>query len=128
MTLQEFVDRWAPSHASEKANAQPFLTDLCAALGVEPPHPSAAGGEDDYVFERRVPLPQEEKATVGFIDLYKRGGFVLEAKQGSTATSTRLGTAKRGTPQWTQAMQDAKGQALGYARVLEKPVPFLVVI
>ena len=64
---------------------------------------------------------------MGFIDLYKRGAFVLEAKQGSTATSDRLGAARRGTPGWTQAMQDARGQALGYARVLDEPVPFLIV-
>jgi hypothetical protein len=127
MTIEEFVALWAPSQASEKANAQPFLSDLCAVLGIDPPRPARNDGTDEYVFERRVALPHEEKATVGFIDLYKRGAFVLEAKQGSTSTSDRLGTAKRGTPQWTQAMQDARGQALGYARVLDKPVAFLIV-
>jgi hypothetical protein len=127
MTIDEFVARWAPSQASEKANAQPFLSDLCAALGIDSPSPARNDGTDQYVFERRVVLPHEDKPTVGFIDLYKRGAFVLEAKQGSTATSDRLGTAKRGTPQWTQAMQDARGQALGYARVLNEAVPFLIV-
>ena len=96
MTLEELAEKWGPSQASEKANAQPFLADLCTALGVEQPRPAGTGAED-YVFERRVTLPHEEKATIGFIDLYKRGHFVLEAKQGSTATSARLGTAKRDT-------------------------------
>ena len=127
MTLQELVDRWKASQASEKANAQSFIGDLCDALGVERPRPATGGDGDDYVYERPVRLPHEERATVGFMDAYKRGAFVLEAKQGSTATSVRLGTAKRGTPQWTQAMQDARGQALGYARVLAEPVPFLIV-
>ena len=126
MTVEEFVERWKDSQAAEKSNAQSFLNDLCAALGVDAPQPARSEGKDEYVFERRVSLPHEEKATVGFIDLYKRGAFVLEAKQGST-TSARLGTAKRDTPQWTQAMQDARGQALGYARVLDEPVPFIVV-
>ena len=91
MTLEGFVSRWRESQASEKANAQPFLTDLCDALGVPRPQPARNDGIDQYVFERRVVLPHEDRPTVGFIDLYKRGAFVLEAKQGSTATSDRLG-------------------------------------
>jgi restriction-modification enzyme MmeI-like protein len=126
VTLEEFVARWKDSQAAERSNAQSFISDLCAVLGVPAPDPARSEGKDDYVFERPVRLPHEEGATAGFIDLYKRGAFVLEAKQGSS-TSPRLGTAKRDTPQWTQAMQDAKGQALGYARVLDEPVPFLVV-
>jgi hypothetical protein len=127
MTLDELVSKWLDSQASEKSNSQPFLVDLCRALGVEAPDPSRGEADEDYVFERKVTLPHEKSATVGFIDLYKEGAFVLESKQGSTATSVKLGTAKRGTPMWTQAMQDARGQALGYARVLDKPVPFLIV-
>ncbi len=62
----------------------------------------------------------------GRIDLYKEGCFLLEAKQGSSAASRKIGTAKRGTPAWNIAMQDAFGQALGYAKTFDTPPPFLV--
>lgn len=39
-----------------------------------------------YVFEKPAPLPH---GTSGRIDLYKRGCFVLEAKQGSDAWEGR---------------------------------------
>ena len=64
MTLQELVDRWKASQASEKANAQSFIGDLCDALGVERPRPATGGDGDDYVYERPVRLPHEERATL----------------------------------------------------------------
>ncbi len=57
----------------------------------------------------------------------KSGHFILEAKQGSDEHSLRLGTARRDTPAWHMAMQDAFGQALGYAGAMDTPPPFLVV-
>jgi len=51
---------------------------------------------------------------------------LLEAKQGSEAGAQKLGTAKRETPAWNIAMKDAYGQALKYARTVEKAVPFLI--
>ena len=68
-----------------------------------------------------------ETVTVGHIDLYKEGCFILEAKQGSEKGSRKLGTAKRGTPGWNVAMRDAFGQALGYAKSFDRPPPFIVV-
>lgn len=54
---------------------------------VEPPHGSRTDdAQNDYVFERRV-FQDNGDGTVSFgrIDCYKRGAFILEAKQGSEA-------------------------------------------
>ncbi|NLF98639.1 MAG: hypothetical protein GX565_00650 [Lentisphaerae bacterium] len=53
--IDAFIKRWESSAASERANYQLFLTELCAVLEVEPPHP--AGADDAlnaYVFEKSV--------------------------------------------------------------------------
>jgi hypothetical protein len=107
---------------------------------------------NDYVFERRV-FQNNGDGTESFgrVDCYKRGHFVLEAKQGSDAdraaaakdeadldlfgqtASQRVkrGTARRGTPGWAKAMLQAKGQAERYAKAL--PIdhgwpPFLLIV
>jgi hypothetical protein len=61
------------------------------------------------------------------MDLYRHGSFLLEAKQGSNKGARKLGSARRDTPAWHQAMNDAYGQALGYATCLDDPPPFLIV-
>ena len=79
--------------------------------------------------------------SAGRIDLYKRGCFVLEAKQGSdradgsellaVAKKTRRGTAIRGTGGWDNAMLEARGQADQYVRALpstEPNPPFILVV
>ena len=48
---------------------------------------------DLYVFERPAALAKEKGATVGRMDLYKDGCFILEAKQGSNHDSKKLGHA-----------------------------------
>ena len=85
--VRAFVERWRTSGASERANAQLFLAELCDVLGVERPQPAGAVAEENtYAFERTVKLDDGEgKTTTNFIDLYKAGAFVLEAKQGSDA-------------------------------------------
>ena len=129
MDLAAFVAKWAESSASERANKDAFLLELCDVLGV--PRPDAATGDrdrDHYVFERDAVVSHEGgKLTVGKIDLYKEGCFLLEAKQGSEAGDRRVGTARRNTPAWNIAMRDAYGQALGYARTFDQPPPFLVI-
>ncbi len=81
--------------------------------------------------------PATGRKSTGRIDLYKRGCFVLETKQGTespgaaeerqkldrtelglTAEKRRKGHALRGTPKWEQMMQAARQQALGYVRAL----------
>ncbi len=137
---QDFIDRWKASGASEKANFQSFINELCDLLDV--PRPDAATGireNDGYAFER--PVTFVEGAT-GFIDLYKRGCFVMEGKQGADApeptpaealggakVQRRTGTAKRGTRSWDRAMEAARNQAERYARAIDDEwPPFLLVV
>lgn len=144
MTAEEFITRWVGSAASERANYQLFTTDLCAFLEVPIPNPSSAVNADNaYVFERSLTvLHAGGSSSTNFIDCYRRGAFILEAKQGSEASAAPLegalfsapkgksGTAKRGTPSWDKAMVKAKAQAEGYARALpasEGRPPFIIV-
>lgn len=140
--IEAFILRWAQSGAAERANFQPFLTELCGVLGVDRPDPASADAAlNRYTFECPVTFPD---GSTGFIDLYKRGAFVMEAKQGSDQqlkdqlalfggldAQTRRGTAVRGTGTWTVAMQRARGQAESYAKAV--PVdhgwpPFLIIV
>jgi hypothetical protein len=136
-----FHARWGAAGGAERANYQLFLTEL-----LEVPRPDPAGedtGHNAYVFERAVPLHQPDGShTTGRIDLYKRGGFVLEAKQYSGKPETsepvlpgetqrRKSGPVRGTERWDDAMLRARSQAEGYARNLpaeEEPPPFLLVV
>jgi hypothetical protein len=142
--VQRFIARWRASGASERANHQLFVAELCEVLGVEPPRPAGAVHEkNDYTFERFVRLRGEGEAGYGYIDLYKRGCFVLEAKQGADAvgeavhpytlerTRLKAGTATRETRNWERSMKRAMEQALRYARALPAEdgwPPFLVVL
>ena len=84
-SLTDFIARWKESGAAERANFQPFLAELCDVPGVERPQPTQPDDEQNaYVFERAVTFQNPDGTTSpGRIDLYKRGCFVLEAKQGS---------------------------------------------
>ncbi|MDX9975426.1 MAG: class I SAM-dependent DNA methyltransferase, partial [FCB group bacterium] len=142
-TINAFITRWRASGAAERANYQLFLVELCELLGVDKPQPSTPDETANaYVFEKAVPLPH---GTTGFIDLYHRGRFVLEAKQGSDAAEPaplaaaprkrKRGTAARGTSTWDTALEKARRQAQTYARSLPpseladggRP-PFLIVV
>src|ERR1035437_10236333 len=46
-----FIARWAAASASERANSQPFLCELCDMLGVARPEPTRETG---YAFEYDV--------------------------------------------------------------------------
>jgi SAM-dependent methyltransferase len=144
--VHAFVQRWEISGAAERANYQIFLTELCDVLGVARPEPTKQDEEENaYVFEKAVTFNHADGSTShGRIDLYKRGCFVLEAKQGSDREKKvspvavaakkkkgRKGTAIRGTKGWDDAMVAARGQAEQYARALpasEGRPPFLIVV
>lgn len=144
--LPEFISRWAASAASERANYQLFLSELCDYLGVPRPNPSVNDvSKNIYAFERDVKFQNTDGSTSdGRIDLYKRGCFVLEAKQGTEAqngdgepvlssTPKRLkrGHGVRGSKGWDDAMVKARGQAELYAKALpvdEGWPPFLIVV
>lgn len=150
--IEQFIAVWRDTGGSELANTQSFINGLCEIIGVPAPDGSRADdSSNDYVFERRVFAENGDGTTsFGRIDCYRRGAFILEAKQGSDAdrraaeageadldlfgqTAARRmkrGTARRGTDGWAGAMIAAKGQAERYARSLpidhEWP-PFLIV-
>jgi len=128
MNVEEFIARWRHSEAAERANKDSFLKELCRVLGVPEPNVVTGNPEtDDYVFEADAYLRDEEgRPSVGKMDLYRRGCFIFEAKQGSTAKGKKTGTARRDTPGWYAAMADARGQAVKYAGTLDAPPPFLV--
>jgi len=143
-----FIARWEHSGAAERANCQSFLNELCDLIDVPHPDPATADTSlNAYVYERAVTFRHGDGNTSqGFADLYKRGCFVLEAKQGSDAPAgneplseaardlrrrLKTGVARRGTGGWDDAMLRARGQAEQYARALpteEGRPPFLVVV
>lgn len=144
-TTLDFIERWKKSGASERANAQLFLSELCDVLSVEHPDPSQEDiTQNAYVFERDVFFSQiDGTSSCGRIDLYKRGCFVLETKQGvlkkeeeAAASWTQAGRQKkghgvRGSKSWDKVMVRAKNQAEGYIRALpaeEGRPPFLIVV
>ncbi len=142
-TLEGFLARWCGAAGAERANYQLFLSELCDALDL--PRPDPAGDDtarNAYVFERAVTFHDPSGETrPGRIDLYRRGAFVLEAKQYRDAAPPagpppaspppRKGGPVRGTVRWDDAMLRARAQAERYARALpadEEPPPFLLVV
>jgi hypothetical protein len=149
-TLENFIARWAGGDGGqERANYALFLSEFCDVLDV--PRPDQASFEattNAYAFERAVTFREPDgSAARGRIDLYKRGSFVLEAKQ-----SRRPGGAKAipeqgdllaaeevfATPRgrrdasraWDVLMMSARRQAEDYAKALpvsEGWPPFLIV-
>ncbi|APZ97807.1 hypothetical protein BWQ93_04365 [Sphingopyxis sp. QXT-31] len=146
--LEKLVAEVKPSGGSEMSNYQLFVERLTGALGL--PQPEFAREEtrfNDYVFERNVTFRHPNgTSSTGRIDCYKRGCFILEAKQSAKRqqvveteqlalagieTAQKLGQAKRGTKSWDKVMIAARRQAEDYARAL--PVdhgypPFLLIV
>jgi len=132
-TFPEFLQKWAETGASERANFQPFCDDLCDLIGVERPSGSKPDeSENAYVFEKQVPLHQSDgTATTGRIDLYKRKHFVMEGKQGAEEGAVKKGHGTRGSVGWDKAMVRAKKQGENYIHALpasEGRPPFLIIV
>lgn len=137
--LRAFIGRWDGTEMAERANYARFLDEFCDVLDVPRPEP-ASGASGAYRYERGVLHHEaDETATTRRIDLYKRGCFILEAKQGANPKQADLfglrseadrRSAVRSSASWAQAMLKAKGQAEGYARDLpadEGWPPFIIV-
>ncbi|MEZ5457733.1 MAG: type IIL restriction-modification enzyme MmeI, partial [Lysobacteraceae bacterium] len=122
--VESFIQRWNASGGSERANYQLFMQELCDLLEVPKPQPQGQDARDhDYVFERRVTFRHGDGSeTPGFIDLYRRGAFVCEAKKLKQAGHTKG---------FADALLRARSQAESYARALpveEGRPPFLLVV
>jgi hypothetical protein len=136
--IDAFVARWrANEGGAERANYVLFLTELCALLDLPTPDPAEATHDrNDYVFERAVGAEDADgRVSHRRIDLYRRGCFVLEAKQsrepgapkavaavpeqealpGLAAPERGRRSAVRG---WDVLMRNARVQAEDYARAL----------
>lgn len=95
--IEGFIARWTANEGGqERANYALFLSELADVLGVPRPEPAAGNSElNDYVFERAVKEPNGDGTfSHRRIDLYKRGCFVLEAKQ----SRLKPGSAKEMVP------------------------------
>ncbi|MFS2111272.1 class I SAM-dependent DNA methyltransferase [Sphingomonas sp. Sphisp140] len=149
-STEYFIERWRSGEGgAERANYALFLVELADPL--ELPHPDPAGAtheNNDYVFERVVrDVDGDGHVRIGRIDLYRRGCFVLEAKQSrwkdqrnaiplsspahqpDLAVPALLGrrSARR---DWDVLMRNARDQAERYARALDAEhgwPPFLIV-
>ncbi len=112
-----FIARWDGTGMAERANYIPFLSELCDVLGVDRPD-AATGSGGSYRFERGVDhLEHDGSISRRRIDLYSRGRFVCEAKQG-------------GLPPRQTALFGRDSEAEGYARDVppdEGRPPFLIV-
>ncbi|MGJ3262134.1 MAG: class I SAM-dependent DNA methyltransferase [Salinarimonas sp.] len=144
--IERFIAQVKAAGGPERANLPIFIQELCGILGVQetPRLSSDENRLNDYVFERRVDFRHPDGSTSpGWIDLYKRDCFVLEAKQ-----SKKRGRAEPEAPDadllgprsrapaapgrgWDKVMIEARRQAENYARAL--PVdhgypPFILVV
>lgn len=87
LAVQAFITRWQGVTASELATAQSFVMGLCDLLDLPQPHATA---DQDYMFERPVSFANPDGSnSLGRIDCYRRGRFVLEAKQLKAASHTK---------------------------------------
>ena len=136
-SIAAFIARWSHTGGAERANCQLFLSELCDLLGVLRPA-GQQGSLGAYRFERSVTRPEPDgRISTRFIDLYKQGCFILEAKQGAAAAQPSLfgpeperRATVRNTSGWAQHMLRARGQAESYARDIpaaEGNPPFLIV-
>ena len=145
MVIDDFITRWKASGGSERANFQQFAIELTQLLGVDAPKPATADAQsDDYRFERPVTFIHTGTQSRGFVDLYRRGSFIMEAKQGVRRAATddqlslladapkqRQGHGQRGTARWDDTMLRARNQADGYARAVARTdgwPPFLIIV
>ncbi len=140
MDIEDFISRWtAREGGAERANYMMFLGELCSVLGVQHPDPADADrSHNDYVFERAVRPRESDGGTAPKrIDLYKKGAFILEAKQSrlpgkKNALPGQLSLiepepeqlGRRDTARgWDVMMQNARKQAEGYVFLLDADHP-----
>ena len=142
LDIETFITRWSEARGgAERANYQMFLSELCEALDLPRPDPAShETASNDYVFERGVQRRESEGvASTLRIDLYKRGCFILEAKQSRatqrddqpTLFKTAEATSTAATEgRWDVLMRNARKQAEDYAFRLpaDHPAPPFIIV
>lgn len=147
-TVEVFIARWRLSEGAERAAYAQFLSEFCRLIGVEPPQPPTSDSDAvTYRFEYPVRFPEGGGGhSTGRIDLYRKGAFVLEAKQsrlkgqakevlpaqGALPLAEAAGPrGRRGADRaWDVLMLNARRQAEDYAKALPAShgwPPFLIV-
>jgi len=143
--VDAFIARWRSGEGgAERANYAMFLVELTDLLDLPHPDPAGASRENnDYVFERAVRSTDTDgNGQHGRIDLYKRGCFILEAKQSRWSGQRKEVALPAPSPEpdvlgrrgagrsWDVLMRNARDQAERYARALDPEhgwPPFLIV-
>jgi len=141
--LEHFLNRWTKREGgAERANFQSFLNELCHTIGVSTPEPAGYIQHlNRYTFERQV---NREGEPTKFIDLYKSGCFILEAKQSRMAGGKKALSIQQNLPGfepeqlgkrsikkgWDALMVNAKRQAEDYVFRLEptEPAPPFIIV
>ena len=140
MDIAMFISKWlGVTGGAERANYAQFVNDFCGALDLPVPGVATGGVLGDYQFEGPVPGGGAGGNT-GAIDLYKRGCFILEAKQsklpGADRQQAQLFDPAESAPaspsgaRYDRFMRDALSQAKRYAVNLPGAhpwPPFLIV-
>ncbi len=140
MEIGAFINKWrGVTGGAERANYAQFINDLCSALDLPVPGVATGGVLGTYQFEGPVPGGGAGGNT-GAIDLYKRGCFILEAKQSKLREADRqqaqlfdvadTAPASPSGARYDRFMRDALSQAKRYAANLpgDHPSPkFLIV-
>ena len=132
--IEAFIARWRVSEGAERAAYAQFLSEFCPLIGVEAPHPPTSDAAAvTYRFEYPVTFHDETGlGSTGRIDFYRRGCFVLEAKQsrlkgqpkavlhaGAASETPEGPRGRRGADRaWDVMMLNARRQAEDYARAL----------
>ncbi|MGE5501625.1 MAG: type IIL restriction-modification enzyme MmeI, partial [Ignavibacteriales bacterium] len=142
MDIDAFIERWRHARGgAERANYQMFLSELCEALNLPRPDPASNDTRtNDYVFERGVKRRESEGSGATMrIDLYKRGCFILEAKQSRSSHRTdqlfpfnadEAASTAPSEGRWDMLMRNARGQAEDYVFRLpaDHPAPPFIIV
>lgn len=140
MEISAFIGKWqGVTGGAERANYGQFINDLCRTLGIEPPGVAEGGVLGNYQFEGPV-QGGGAGGNTGAIDLYKRGCFILEAKQSKLSEADKkqaeLFDVAQSAPaspagaRYDRLMRDALAQAKRYVVNLPSShpwPPFLIV-
>ena len=148
--VENFIARWRASEGAERAAYVSFLEDLCRLLDMNLPEPPTSDAEAvTYRFEYPVKFRDlDGSASTGRIDLYRKGKFVLEAKQSREKGGAKeilqaqgslfeadptvaVPRGRRGADRaWDVMMLHARRQAEDYAKALPAShgwPPFLII-